>query len=131
MFALLSGLSGYTNIIKYGFIILAVSVIGYKVYSFYSEYIELREAKVELTGKLAKANEELKDISKIANDNATLLDEEKKAHENVVIELNNNHKIELENNKKYIYIRERIKNEEDGILSPVLRNTIDRLYGKK
>ena len=119
------------NLMKYIGIGIVVLFIAYKGYSFYSGYQKLIEERDRTLIELKSTKLELSKAVMVANQNAKELQDEKERTKKTIDVLEENHKIELEKKKTYTIIKERTYYEKDSdFISPVLRNTIDRLYPK-
>lgn len=132
---LFSFFTKYTSIIKYGAIGIAiVAILGYG-YSVYSDYKGIQIDNETLKGKLVVTEKELSDALKLATDNADKVKKHDEEHKKDLTILNDKHKKDLENNVKFITIRERIKHDtnvtgRDALVAPVLSDTLIRLFGK-
>lgn len=115
--------------------ILAIGAIGvflfYKVNSYLVEKQELQIEKDRLQNELLLTKEQLKNTVATANENARLLDKLHTDNRLTLEELQQKHEEDMKKKTTYTIIREKTKYEKDSdFISPVLRNTIDRLYNK-
>ena len=115
--------------------ILAIGAIGlflfYKVNSYLVEKQELQIEKDRLQNELMLTKEQLKNTVATANENARLLDKLHTDNRLTLEELQQKHEEDMKKKTTYTIIREKTKYEKDSdFISPVLRNTIDRLYNK-
>ena len=115
--------------------ILTIGAIGlflfYKVNSYMVEKQELQIEKDRLQNELLLTKEQLKNTVATANENARLLDKLHTDNRLTLEELQQKHEEDMKKKTTYTIIREKTKYEKDSdFISPVLRNTIDRLYNK-
>lgn len=115
--------------------ILAIGAIGlflfYKVNSYMVEKQELQIEKDRIEKELMLTKEQLKNTVATANENARLLDKLHTDNRLTLEELQQKHEEDMKKKTTYTIIREKTKYEKDSdFISPVLRNTIDRLYNK-
>ena len=115
--------------------ILAIGAIGlflfYKVNSYMAEKHELQIEKDRIEKELMLTKEQLKNTVATANENARLLDKLHTDNRLTLEELQQKHEEDMKKKTTYTIIREKTKYEKDSdFISPVLRNTIDRLYNK-
>jgi transcriptional regulator with GAF, ATPase, and Fis domain len=123
--------SKYSALLK----ILAIGALGlflfYKVNSYLVEKQELQIEKDRLQKELMLTKEQLRNTVATANENARLLDKLHNDNRLTLEELQSKHEEDMKKKTTYTIIREKTKYEKDSdFISPVLRNTIDRLYSK-
>ena len=123
--------SKYSALLK----ILAIGALGlflfYKVNSYIHEKQELQVEKDRIEKELMITKEQLRNTVETANENARLLDKLHNDNRLTLEELKLKHEEDLKKKQTYTIIREKTKYEKDSdFISPVLRNTIDRLYNK-
>ena len=123
--------SKYSALLK----IFAIGAFGlflfYKVNSYIHEKQELQVEKDRIEKKLMITKEQLRNTVETANENARLLDKLHNDNRLTLEELKLKHEEDLKKKQTYTIIREKTKYEKDSdFISPVLRNTIDRLYNK-
>lgn len=135
MFGLLSTIgtffSNYSSLIK----IIAIGALGlflfYKINVYIQEKQELQIEKDRLQKELMLTKEQLRNSVATANENARLLDKLRIDNRLTLEELQKKHEEDMKKKTTYTIIREKTKYEKDSdFISPVLRNTIDRLYTK-
>lgn len=103
----------------------------YKVNSYVQEKQELQIEKDRLQKELMLTKEQLRNTVATANENARLLDKLHTDNRLTLEELQQKHEEDIKKKTTYTIIREKTKYEKDSdFISPVLRNTIDRLYNK-
>lgn len=115
--------------------ILAIGALGlflfYKVNSYLIEKQELQIEKDRIEKELMLTKEQLRNTVATANENARLLDKLHNDNRLTLEELQQKHEEDMKKKTTYTIIREKTKYEKDSdFISPVLRNTIDRLYNK-
>jgi len=126
-----SFLKGNTLMLKLALAGIVIAFIIYKVVSFTNHYTDLLQQRDKLVVDLRSTQEKLAGAAAIANNNAKLLEDEKKKSAETVDHLNKKHAEDLSRKETYTIIKEKTYYEKDSdFISPVLSNTIDRLYNK-
>lgn len=135
MFGIFTSITGFLSNYSYLIKIFIIGALGlfifYKVSSYIQEKQELQIEKDRLQNELMLTKEQLKNTVATANENARLLEKLHTDNRLTLEELQQKHEEDMKKKTTYTIIREKTKYEKDSdFISPVLRNTIDRLYNK-
>ena len=123
-------LTPYLSIIKYSAIAIALTGSLTTVYVYYNKYTTATSIAEKQKADIVNLNKDLEKMKDTANSNATKLKEQEDQNKFLVKQLEQVNEKENNNSIRNTELKEKAKHEEDGVIAPTLRNTIDRLYSK-